>query len=63
VTVSAVASDSSGVAGVQFLLNGANLGPEDTVAPYAISWDTTVSANTTHTLTARARHCREYWQC
>jgi glucose/arabinose dehydrogenase/chitodextrinase len=55
VTVSAVASDSSGVAGVQFLLNGANLGVEDTVAPYAISWDTTVSANTTYTLAARAR--------
>ena len=41
VTVSASASDNVGVAGVQFLLDGASLGAEDTTAPYAISWNTT----------------------
>src|SRR5204862_1438779 len=55
VTVSANASDNVGVAGVQFLLDGANLGSEDTAAPYSISWDTTAATNGTHTLTARAR--------
>src|SRR5207248_4699384 len=55
VTVSANASDNVGVAGVQFLLDGANLGAEVTAAPYAVSWGTTVAANGIHTLTARAR--------
>ena len=35
VTVSANASDNVGVAGVQFKLDGANLGAEDTSAPYS----------------------------
>jgi hypothetical protein len=43
------------VAGVQFKLDGNNLGAEDTSAPYAISWDTTRTANGSHTLTAVAR--------
>jgi Big-like domain-containing protein len=43
------------VAGVQFKLDGANLGTEDTTAPYAVPWDTTRSGNGTHTLTAVAR--------
>ena len=55
VTVSAVASDDVAVAGVQFLLDGANLGSEVTVAPYSISWGTATVTNGTHTLTARAR--------
>jgi len=37
VTVSASASDNVGVAGVQFKLDGANLGTEDTASPYSIS--------------------------
>src|SRR5205823_12374297 len=49
------ASDNVGVAGVQFLLDGANLGAEDTAAPYSVAWDTTAATNSTHTLTARAR--------
>ena len=56
VTVSASASDSSGIAGVQFLLDGANLSVEDTVSPYSISWDTTTTTNGSHTLSARARN-------
>ena len=55
VTVTANASDNVGVAGVQFLLDGANLGAEDTTAPYSVSWNTATAANGTHTLTARAR--------
>jgi chitodextrinase len=54
-TVGADASDNVGVAGVQFELDGAPLGAEDTAAPYSISWDTTAAANGTHTLAAVAR--------
>jgi hypothetical protein len=55
VTVSANASDNVGVVGVQFKLDGANLGAEDTTAPYGVAWDTTTAAAGTHTLTAVAR--------
>jgi hypothetical protein len=55
VTVSASATDNVGVVGVQFKLDGANLGAELTAAPYAISWNTTVSSPGAHTLTAVAR--------
>jgi len=54
VTVSANASDSVGVAGVQFKLDGANLGNPITAAPYSMSWNSTSTANGTHTLTAVA---------
>src|SRR6202007_28073 len=55
ISVTANASDNVGVKGVQFLLNGANLGAEDLASPYSISWNTTTVANGTYTLTARAR--------
>ena len=55
VTVSATATDNKGVVGVQFLVDGAALGPEDTTAPYSVSWNTTTATNGTHTLTAVAR--------
>ncbi|MBI3621533.1 MAG: hypothetical protein HY208_05025 [Nitrospirae bacterium] len=55
ITVSANASDNVGVAGVQFTLDGVNLGAEDTAAPYAISWATATAANGSHALTAVAR--------
>ncbi|HMC21354.1 MAG TPA: Ig-like domain-containing protein, partial [Thermoanaerobaculia bacterium] len=55
VPVTASASDNVGVIGVQFYLDGATLGAEDTVAPYTINWDTTTTANGSHTLTAVAR--------
>src|SRR5437667_2606364 len=54
-TVTASASDNVGVVGVQFLLDGANLGVEDTTAPYSVSWNTTTASNGSHTLTAVAR--------
>ncbi|PYR28976.1 MAG: hypothetical protein DMF98_01355 [Acidobacteria bacterium] len=43
------------VRGVQFKLDGANLGAEDTSAPYSVSWNTTTAGNGSHTLTAVAR--------
>src|SRR5207245_237316 len=55
ITVAARATDNVGVVGVQFKLDGANLGAEVTAAPYSISWNTTTAANGTHTLTAVAR--------
>jgi glucose/arabinose dehydrogenase len=55
VSVTASASDDVAVAGVQFVLDGANLGAEDTSSPYAVSWDTTTASNGSHALTARAR--------
>jgi hypothetical protein len=55
VTVSASASDNSGVAGVRFQLDGVNLNAEDTISPYSMNWNTTTAANGTHSLTAIAR--------
>ncbi len=55
VTVTANAADNVGVAGVQFLVDGANLGAEDSASPYSVSWNTTGVANGSHTLLARAR--------
>lgn len=55
VNVTANATDNVAVTGVQFLLNGVNLGPEDLVAPYTVSWNTTTVPNGNYTLTARAR--------
>src|SRR6266850_3732848 len=55
VTVTATASDNVGVVGVQFKVDGVNLGAEDTAAPYSRSWNTTGAANGSHTLTAVAR--------
>jgi Glycosyl hydrolase family 9/Bacterial Ig domain/Cellulase N-terminal ig-like domain len=53
--VSATASDNIGVIGVQFKLNGANLGNEDMTTPYTTTIDTTALANGSYTLTAIAR--------
>jgi Bacterial Ig domain len=55
VVVAACAGDRSGIAGVQFKLDGTNLSAEDVTAPYAVSWNTQTSTNGTHALTAVAR--------
>src|SRR5205809_651817 len=55
VTESASASDNVGVVGVQFRLDGANRGGEDTAAPYSIPFDPTTTSNGQHTITAVAR--------
>src|SRR5438093_6412829 len=39
------------VGGVQFQLDGVNLGAEVTSAPYSVSWDTTTTSNAFKTLT------------
>jgi len=55
ISVAASAADNVGVDRVQFLLNDVALGAADSSAPYAVSWNTTLSANGTHTVTAVAR--------
>ena len=54
-SVSATASDNVGVVGVQFKLDGVNLGTEDTSTPYEVTWDSTTASNGAHSLTAVAR--------
>jgi len=55
ISVAASASDDVGVAGVQFKLDGANLGAEVTSPPYYVVWNTTSAANGNHSITAIAR--------
>jgi hypothetical protein len=58
VTVIADASDNVGVAGVEFLVDGAPVGAQATAEPngrYWIAWDTTTVPNGSHALAARAR--------
>ena len=55
VTIAAAASDAVGVAGVQFRVDGVNVGAEDTSAPYSVPWDSAASGAGSHTLTAIAR--------
>jgi Bacterial Ig domain len=54
-TVSATATDNIGVVGVQFQLNGTNLGAEDTTNSFALSWNTSGVTPGPYTLTAIAR--------
>jgi Concanavalin A-like lectin/glucanases superfamily/Bacterial Ig domain len=54
VDVNANAGDNVGLRGVQFKLDGNNLGSEDTGAPYSFTWNTTSASNGPHTLTAVA---------
>jgi chitodextrinase len=55
VMVNASATDNVGVAGVQFKLDGVNLGSEVTASPYVINWNTSGASNGAHSLTAVAR--------
>src|SRR2546430_1816989 len=55
VTASVTTIGALTVAGVQFKLDGANLGAEDTTAPYSVPWNTTTATNGSHPLTAGAR--------
>lgn len=54
VTLTANASDNRGVAGVQFQIDGSNVGAPLTSAPYSEPWDTTTVANGSHTITGIA---------
>ncbi|MEO5898715.1 MAG: Ig-like domain-containing protein, partial [Ilumatobacteraceae bacterium] len=53
--VRATATDNKGVLGVQFELDGQDLGPEVTTAPYAAVWNTKLVPDGMHTLTAIGR--------
>jgi hypothetical protein len=53
-TVSANASSSVGIANVQFMLDGANLGSAVTTSPYQTAWNTTTATNGAHSLAATA---------
>jgi hypothetical protein len=55
ITLDAAASDDVGVAGVQFTLDGVNLGAESTVAPYGLTWNSETVPNGAHVLGAVAR--------
>jgi hypothetical protein len=55
VRLSATASDNYGVAEVQFMVDGGNVGPRLLSSPYAFTWQTTSVSNGIHTLTAVAR--------
>ena len=55
VNVTADATDDTGVAGVQFYVDGVADGAQDTTDPYALAWDTRTVSNGAHTLTALAR--------
>ena len=55
ITISATASDNVEVAGVQFAVDGVNLGSAKTAAPYSAAWDTSAATDGTHTLSATAR--------
>jgi hypothetical protein len=55
VSVSATATDNTGVVGVQLRVDGTNLGAELTAAPYTQPWDTTLVPVGSHTITAVAR--------
>jgi lysophospholipase L1-like esterase len=55
ITVAADAFDNVSVLGVQFKLDGVNVGAEDTSAPYSIPLNTAAYSNGNHTLTAVAR--------
>ena len=56
IAVTASASDDVAVAGVQFQLDGANLGSEITTAPYTVNWNTTQASNRPLSLSDRLRH-------
>ena len=53
VTLSAAASDASGIASVQFLVDGSAVNT-DTSSPYSYSWNSASASNGSHTITAQA---------
>lgn len=54
-SVTILATVSAGVVGVQFKLDGQNLGAEISKPPFSMIWDTTSAPDGPHTLTALAR--------
>ena len=54
VQLTATASDNTGLANVQFMLDGTSIGAPITTTPYQLNWDSTTTTNGTHSLTAVA---------
>jgi hypothetical protein len=54
-TLSVNATDNKAVVGVQFKVDGANVGSELTTAPYTTPWNTMLALNGAHTVSAVAR--------
>jgi hypothetical protein len=54
VTLSATATDNTGVAGVRFYVNNAEVA-DDTTSPYSFSWDSTLVTNGQYRIAAQAR--------
>lgn len=54
-TITANATDTVGVVGVQFLADGYAIAAEDTVAPYSYAWNTKTIINGIHNIQAVAR--------
>jgi predicted GH43/DUF377 family glycosyl hydrolase len=55
VTLTASSSDNVAVTGVQFKVDGANIGASGTTSPYSITWDSTSVVDGSHTISAVAR--------
>jgi len=55
ITLTATATDNVGVVGVRFYVDGVAIGAEDTTDPYSVTWDSSMVANGTHVITAKAR--------
>ncbi|HKO51069.1 MAG TPA: Ig-like domain-containing protein, partial [Polyangiaceae bacterium] len=55
VSASASATGPSGITGVQFKLDGTDLGAQDSAAPYTVPWNSAAATDGWHTLTAVAR--------
>lgn len=53
--ISASSADNVAVSGVQFKLDGLDLGAQDRSAPFTMSWDTATVGSGIHILTAEAR--------
>jgi len=55
VPILVTASDDAAVTAVQVQIDGVDLGPQATAAPYSVDWDTTTAADGGHVITAVAR--------
>ena len=55
ITLAGVASDGVGVAGVQFTIDGVNVGAELSAPPYEVAWNSASVANGAHEVAAVAR--------
>lgn len=55
INLTVTATDNVGVAGVQYKVDGLNVGTELTSPPYSITWNTASVANGVHTLSVTAR--------